>query len=81
MRRLRTPGSFLIRRQRGHPVVGLPLVIYHSANHSEGMQLSSSQIRQTSPIRNEPNWNHVQLPITNTNIYLITTTVINTSVF
>ena len=26
-------GSFLIRHQRGHPDVVLPLVIYNSANH------------------------------------------------
>ena len=29
----RTHGSFLIRRQRGHPGVVLPLVISNSANH------------------------------------------------
>ena len=28
-----THGSFLIRRQRGHPDVVLPLVISNSANH------------------------------------------------
>ena len=41
-------GSFLIRRQRGHPGLVLPLVISNSANHEEGVQLESS------PIRNEP---------------------------
>ena len=44
-----THGPFLIRRQRGHPGVALPLAIFYSANHKEGMQLESS------PIRNEPN--------------------------
>ena len=42
-------GSFLIRRQRGHPGVDLPIVISNSANHEEGMQL------ELGPIRNEPN--------------------------
>ena len=46
----KTHGSILIRRQRGHPGVVLPLVISNSANHWEGMQL------ELSPIRNEPNW-------------------------
>ena len=32
-RNRRTHGSFLIRRQRGHPGVVLPLVIYNSANY------------------------------------------------
>ena len=40
-----THGSFLIRRQRGHPGAVLPLVI---SNRQEGMQLESS------PIRSEP---------------------------
>ena len=44
-----THGSFLIRRQRGHPGVALPLVIYNSANRWEGMQV------ELSPMRNEPN--------------------------
>ena len=44
-----THGSFLIRRQRGHPGVVLPLVHSSSANHEEGMQL------EASPIRNQPN--------------------------
>ena len=43
-----THGSFLIRRQRGHPGVVLPLVISNSANHWEGEQL------ELSPFRNEP---------------------------
>ena len=34
-----THGSFLNRRQPGHPGVVLPLVISNSANHQEGMQL------------------------------------------
>ena len=42
-------GSFLIRRQRGHPDVALPLVISNSANRQEGMQL------ELSPNRNQPN--------------------------
>ena len=42
-------GSFLIRRQRGHPGVVLPLVISNSANLREGVQL------ELGPIRNEPN--------------------------
>ena len=45
-----THGSFLIRRQRGHPGFVLPLVIFKSANHEEGIPL------ELSPIRNEPNW-------------------------
>ena len=48
-------GSFLIRRQRGHPGVVLPLVISDLANHQEGMQL------ELDPIRNEPNWKRAQL--------------------
>ena len=44
-----THDSFLIRRQRGHPGVVLPLVISNPANHEEGIQ------SELSPIRNEPN--------------------------
>ena len=40
-------GSFLIRHQRGHPGVALPLVISNSANRYERMQL------ELNPIRNE----------------------------
>ena len=42
-------GSFLIRRQRGHPGVVLQLVISNSANPQEGTHL------ELGPIRNEPN--------------------------
>ena len=44
-----THGSCLIRRQRGHPGVVLPLVISNSAEQAKGMQL------ELGPIRNQPN--------------------------
>ena len=50
-----THGSFLIRRQHGHPGVCLPLVIYNSANYQEGMQF------ELSPIRHEPDYNLAQV--------------------
>ena len=43
-----TRGSFLTRRQRGHPGVVFPLVISKSANHYEGMRLESSPIGNES---------------------------------
>ena len=43
-----THGSFLTRRQRGHPGLVLSLVASSSANHEVGMQL------ELSPIRSEP---------------------------
>ena len=45
MCRAGTRGSFLIRRQRGHSGVWLPLVISNSANDQEGRQLELSTIR------------------------------------
>ena len=48
--RVRTHGSFLIRRQRGHPGVVLQLVIHNSAK-SLGR----------NAIRIEPNWKGAQL--------------------
>ena len=41
-------GSFLIRRQRGHPGVVLTLVIHNLANREEGMQ------SDLTPIGTEP---------------------------
>ena len=43
-------GSFLIRRQRGHPGVVLPLVISNSAHHYEGGRVESSPIRNKTQL-------------------------------
>ena len=48
-------GSLLILRQRGHPVVVLPLVISNSANQIIKKESDKNRAQfETSPIGNEP---------------------------
>ena len=50
-----THGSFLIRHQRGHPGVVLPLLILIRQIIRKECNQNWAQL-ETSPIRNEPNW-------------------------